>query len=108
MESWKPSALPWDHSLYVISLAMMSVLRFASVASFPAMKGPHPYSQNSSNRGALRQKIGKGYYRYEGRVRRPDPEVTALIEEISLERGIQRRHIGDEEILARLLHPLGE
>ncbi len=56
--------------------------------------------------GRLGQKIGKGYYRYEGRVRRPDPEVTALIEEISLERGIQRRHIGDEEILARLLHPL--
>jgi 3-hydroxyacyl-CoA dehydrogenase len=56
--------------------------------------------------GRLGQKVGKGYYRYEGRVRRPDPEVNVLIEEISLERGIQRRPIGDEKILARLLHPL--
>jgi 3-hydroxyacyl-CoA dehydrogenase len=57
-------------------------------------------------RGRLGQKTGKGYYRYQGRVRYPDPEVTALIQEISRERGIERRHIADEEILARLLHPL--
>ncbi len=56
--------------------------------------------------GRLGQKAGKGYYRYEGRTRCPDPEVYALIEEISRERGIERRHIADEEILARLLHPL--
>ena len=57
-------------------------------------------------RGRLGQKVGKGYYLYEGRTRRPDPEVSALIEEISRERGIQRRRIADEEILSRLLHPL--
>ncbi len=56
--------------------------------------------------GRFGQKAGKGYYRYEGRTRRADPEVHALIEEISRERGIRRRQIADEEILARLLHPL--
>jgi 3-hydroxyacyl-CoA dehydrogenase len=56
--------------------------------------------------GRLGQKTGKGFYRYEGRTRIVDPEVTALIEEVSRELGIRRRAIADEEILARLLHPL--
>jgi 3-hydroxyacyl-CoA dehydrogenase len=56
--------------------------------------------------GRLGQKTGKGFYRYEGRTRVPDPEVTALIEAVSRERGIERRRIPDEEILERLLHPL--
>jgi 3-hydroxyacyl-CoA dehydrogenase len=56
--------------------------------------------------GRLGQKSGKGFYRYEGRTRIVDPEVTALIEEVSRELGIRRRVIPDEEILERLLHPL--
>ncbi len=52
------------------------------------------------------QKTGKGFYRYEGRTRIADPEVAALIEGVSRELGIERRNIPDEEILARLLHPL--
>ena len=56
--------------------------------------------------GRLGQKSGRGFYRYEGRTRLPDPAVTALVEEISRELGIARRAIGDEEILTRLLHPL--
>jgi 3-hydroxyacyl-CoA dehydrogenase len=56
--------------------------------------------------GRLGQKAGKGFYRYEGRTRLPDPEVTALIEAASTELGIRRRAIGDQEILDRLLHPL--
>jgi 3-hydroxyacyl-CoA dehydrogenase len=72
----------------------------------PADERTSPLLARLVERGRLGQKAGKGYYRYEGRTRRPDPEVNALIEEIALERGIQRRHIGDEEILSRLLHPL--
>ena len=30
--------------------------------------------------GRLGQKAGKGFYRYEGRTRIPDPQVLALIE----------------------------
>jgi 3-hydroxyacyl-CoA dehydrogenase len=56
--------------------------------------------------GRLGQKSGKGFYRYEGRTRIADPRVTALIEAVSRERGIERRQIPDEEILERLLHPL--
>jgi 3-hydroxyacyl-CoA dehydrogenase len=56
--------------------------------------------------GRLGQKAGKGYYRYEGRNRLPDPEVLALIEAVSRELGIARRSISDGEILTRLLHPL--
>ena len=56
--------------------------------------------------GRLGQKSGKGFYRYEGRTRIVDPQVTALIEEVSRELGIRRRSIPDQEILDRLLHPL--
>jgi 3-hydroxyacyl-CoA dehydrogenase len=56
--------------------------------------------------GRLGQKAGKGFYRYEGRTRIPDPEVVAIIEAVSRERGIVRRQIGAEEIRNRLLHPL--
>jgi len=56
--------------------------------------------------GRLGQKSGKGFYRYDGRTRIPDPQVTALIEGVSRELGIERRRMPDEEILDRLLHPL--
>jgi 3-hydroxyacyl-CoA dehydrogenase len=56
--------------------------------------------------GRLGQKAGRGFYRYEGRTRVPDPEVLALIEGVSRDLGITRRQIPDQEILDRLLHPL--
>jgi 3-hydroxyacyl-CoA dehydrogenase len=56
--------------------------------------------------GRLGQKAGKGFYRYEGRRRIPDPQVLSIIEAVSRERGIERREIPDEEIVERLLHPL--
>ncbi|GAC1695452.1 MAG: 3-hydroxyacyl-CoA dehydrogenase NAD-binding domain-containing protein [Steroidobacteraceae bacterium] len=56
--------------------------------------------------GRLGQKTGKGFYRYEGRTRIPDPEVTALIEAVSRELQVTRRQIPNQEILDRLLHPL--
>ena len=56
--------------------------------------------------GRLGQKAGRGFYRYDGRTRLPDPEVLALIEGVSRDLRIRRRQIPDEEILDRLLHPL--
>lgn len=56
--------------------------------------------------GRLGQKVGRGFYRYEGRTRVADPEVLGLIEEVSRELHIKRRAIPDQEILDRLLHPL--
>ena len=59
-------------------------------------------------RGRFGQKTGAGYYRYaEGsRTPIPDPEVEALIAEVSAEKGIARRAIGAEEIVERCLYPL--
>ena len=52
----------------------------------------------------LGQKSGAGYYRYdpETRRRQPDPEVTALIADIAAQWHVDRRAIGDEEIVDRL------
>jgi 3-hydroxyacyl-CoA dehydrogenase len=53
----------------------------------------------------LGQKTGAGYYRYDAqtRKRQPDPEVAALIEDIASRWNVQRRDIGAEEIVERLL-----
>jgi 3-hydroxyacyl-CoA dehydrogenase len=56
--------------------------------------------------GRLGQKSGRGFYRYEGRQRIPDPQVLVLIEDVSRELGVPRRQLADAEILDRLLHPL--
>jgi 3-hydroxyacyl-CoA dehydrogenase len=72
----------------------------------PADERFSPILERLVAQGRLGQKAGKGFYRYEGRSRIADPEVTALIEEVSRDLGIRRRQIPDEEIQDRLLHPL--
>ena len=59
-------------------------------------------------RGRLGQRAGRGYYRYEAGQRRPlvDPEVTALIEEASRLKGLERRAIGEQELHDRLILPM--
>jgi 3-hydroxyacyl-CoA dehydrogenase len=59
-------------------------------------------------RGRLGQRAGRGYYRYEAGKRRPlvDPEVTALIEEASRLKGLERRAIGEQELHDRLILPM--
>ncbi|MBN9468334.1 MAG: enoyl-CoA hydratase/isomerase family protein [Bosea sp.] len=59
-------------------------------------------------RGWFGQKIGRGYYLYpEGaRAGQRDPEVEALIADISAKEGVARRGFTSEEILARLLDPM--
>jgi 3-hydroxyacyl-CoA dehydrogenase len=58
--------------------------------------------------GRFGQKTGAGYFRYEKGERTPipDPEVEKIIVDVSTEMGITRRHIADDEILARLLYPM--
>jgi len=72
----------------------------------PADERYSPILERLVAQGRLGQKTGKGFYRYEGRTRIADPEVTALIEGVSHDLKIQRRQIADQEILDRLLHPL--
>jgi 3-hydroxyacyl-CoA dehydrogenase len=49
-------------------------------------------------RGHFGQKTGRGFYIHQDGKRLPDPEVTALIERASAERGITRRQVRVEEI----------
>lgn len=54
--------------------------------------------------GRFGQKTGKGIYAYpDGRTAEVDPEITALIDAYSAEIGLERRAIGDEEIVSRCL-----
>jgi 3-hydroxyacyl-CoA dehydrogenase len=58
-------------------------------------------------RGRYGQKTGAGWYRYdENRNPSPDPEVTALIERLTREAGIERRQVGAEEIVERTIYAL--
>ena len=58
--------------------------------------------------GRLGQKTGAGWYRYEtgNRTPIPDPVIEQLIVEHSLEAGIERRVIGDQEIVERCLYSM--
>lgn len=56
--------------------------------------------------GRIGMKVGKGFYRYEGREKFPDPEAIAIIEQVSKDLGIERRDFTDEEVRDRLFMPL--
>ncbi len=71
---------------------------------------PDPYfviADRLTELGRLGQKTGRGFYRYESGIRDaiPDPEVTALIESLASQRGIDivRREIADQEIIERCI-----
>jgi 3-hydroxyacyl-CoA dehydrogenase len=55
--------------------------------------------------GRFGQKSGAGWYRYEpgSRRRMPDESVHRLIDQASAAKGIERRSIGDDEIVSRAL-----
>jgi len=65
-----------------------------------------PISDRLYEAGRLGQKTGKGYYRYEGRDKHPDPEVMAIVEASAREAGIARRPFENAEIEARLFMPI--
>jgi 3-hydroxyacyl-CoA dehydrogenase len=57
--------------------------------------------------GLRGQKNGKGFYDYdEARNRTPSPVAEAIILDYAAEKGINRRDIGDAEILERCLYPM--
>jgi 3-hydroxyacyl-CoA dehydrogenase len=58
--------------------------------------------------GHYGQKTGKGYFRYEpgSRTPLPDPEVEQTILDASSRLGINRRPIGQEEIVERMILPM--
>lgn len=56
--------------------------------------------------GRYGQKTGRGFYIYEDREKKEDPEVTQLAEKIAADLGIERREISNEEIHDRCLYML--
>lgn len=56
--------------------------------------------------GRVGQSAGKGFYRYEGRDRFPDPEAIEVIRAEAARLGIEQRTFSEQEIIARLFHPL--
>ncbi len=58
--------------------------------------------------GRYGQKTGAGWYRYESGSRTPipDPLIDDLAQKAAAERGIERRSISDDEILARIMTAL--
>ena len=57
--------------------------------------------------GLRGQKNGKGFYDYdEARNRTPSPVALKIIDDFAAEKGVNRRHIDDDEILERLLYPM--
>lgn len=65
-----------------------------------------PVSDALCEAGRFGQKTGAGYYAYDGRESRDDPEVEQMIVEVSRTLGFPRRTIPDSEILERLLFPM--
>lgn len=65
-----------------------------------------PISDALCEAGRFGQKTGSGFFAYDGRERSDDPQTTRIIEQVSAEQGIERRSIGAEEILERLLYPM--
>ena len=57
--------------------------------------------------GLRGQKNGKGFYDYDAqRNRVPSPVANQIILDYAAERGVNRREIGDDEILERCLYPM--
>ncbi len=56
--------------------------------------------------GRFGQKTGRGFYIYEGRDKKEDPEVMALAAELARENGVNQRQISDREILERTIFSL--
>jgi 3-hydroxyacyl-CoA dehydrogenase len=67
-----------------------------------------PVADAVAESGRLGQKTGRGYYLYEpgSRTPIPDPEIEALIADVSDRLGVERRPIGRDEMIERMLFPL--
>ncbi len=117
-------ALPWqvDAALEAFGFAMgpfavsdlsgldiaQAMRRRRAAARDPAAPAPREVRLPDllCDAGRLGRKTGAGWYAYEDGQRRPDPEVTRLIEDDAAEAGRPRRAVAEAEITARALAAL--
>ena len=83
-------------------------IRKAQAATRPTNLRYSPVGDKICEMGRFGQKTGGGWYRYEAGSRTSirDPEIEQLIIDTSAELGIERREIGETEILERCMYPL--
>jgi 3-hydroxyacyl-CoA dehydrogenase len=75
-------------------------------ASLPSDERFSPIIERMVAAGRLGQKVGKGFYRYEGRERFSDSEALEVIASVARDLRIEQRTFSDEEIRDRLFMPL--
>jgi 3-hydroxyacyl-CoA dehydrogenase len=81
-------------------------VRAVRKTSLPADERMPELVERMVEAGRIGQRSGSGFYRYEGRERHPDPAALDIIRKEAARVGIEQRAFTDEEILARLFHPL--
>jgi 3-hydroxyacyl-CoA dehydrogenase len=81
-------------------------VRAVRKATLPADERMPELVERMVENGRIGQRSGSGFYRYEGRDRLPDPAALEIIAAEAERQGIEQRTFTDEEILARLFHPL--
>lgn len=82
------------------------LVRKERVKSLPPGERMSPIIERLVEKGRIGMKVGKGFYRYEGRDKFPDNETTEIIEGVASDFGVERRVFTDEEIEFRLFAPL--
>jgi 3-hydroxyacyl-CoA dehydrogenase len=91
----------------MVGMDIMAATRAARLASMSPREKGCTIVDELVAAGRLGQKSGAGYYRYgEDRRAEPDPAVDELLARHRAARGIEKREIGDEEILERCLYAM--
>jgi 3-hydroxyacyl-CoA dehydrogenase len=106
-------AMPWqvDRVLYDFGFPMgpfqMRDLAGMDVGWNPATSSSSTVREIFNEMGRRGQKTGAGYYDYDAkREGRPSPLAEQVILDFAARQGIQRREIGDDEILERCLYAM--
>ncbi len=106
-------AMPWDvdRVLYDFGLPMgpfaMSDLAGLDIGWDPAKTSSSTVREVLCEMDRRGQKTGAGFYDYdENRIAKPSPVTEQVIRDFAAKKGVNQRHIDDQEILERTLYPM--
>lgn len=90
-----------------VDVGAKTVIEYGKAGGLPPDLSYRALVQKLFAMGRFGQKTGSGYYRYDGRLPVPDPEITSIAQGLAVQHGIGRRAvISHDEIAERLLYPL--